>query len=181
MFVPLKTVDLIVAGTNLFAFDKSNKKLWDARLTFPVSAEYDSRPPCLETGGALYFADKGMLTRFDPATGNVRWRLPSVGISAVQADDRGKLYLDTTTLRPETIQYSQQINLREKDLRVIMQVDPATGSIVWHSDFPGSSFNCLVSGKFLYSTRVWQTQDPLRLEEGPDTHFTMKLLQPANG
>ncbi len=183
-FVPLKTVDLLVAGTNILVFDKNNKKLWDAKLTFPVSSGHDfehTGPPCLETGDALYFADKGMLTRFDPATGNVRWRLTSVGISAVQADDRGRLYLDTTTLRPEAIQYSQQISLHDRDLRVIMQVDPATGNILWRSDFPGSNYHCLVSGKFLYSSRVWQTQDPLRFEEGPDTHFTFKLLQSADG
>jgi outer membrane protein assembly factor BamB len=183
-FVPLKTIDLIIAGTNLVAFDKNNKRLWDAKLTYPFSAYDDfgnDRPPCLETDDALYFADKGMLTRFDPATGNVRWRLTSVGISAVQADDRGRLYLDTTTLRPETIQYSQQVDLREHDLRVLMQVDPASGNILWRSDFPGLSYQCLVSGKFLYSTRVWQTQDMLKLEEGPDTHFTMKLLEPSNG
>lgn len=183
-FIPLKTVDLVVAGTNLVAFDKNNKKLWDAKLTYPVSSYDDfgnDHPPCLETGDALYFTDKGMLTRFDPATGNVRWRLTSVGISSVQIDDHGRLYLDTTTLRPETIQYSQQIDLREHDLRVIMQVDPATGNILWRSDFPGLSYQCLCSGKFLYTTRVWQTQDMLKLEEGPDTHFTMKLLEPSNG
>jgi hypothetical protein len=183
-FVPLKTVDLIVAGTNLVVFDKHNKKLWEAKLTFPVSSGYefeDVRPPCLETADALYFADKGMLTRFDTATGNVRWRLTSVGISSVQADNRGRLYLDTTTLRPETIQYSQQISLHDRDLRVIMQVDPASGNILWRSDFPGSTYHCLVSGKFLYSYRVWQTQDPLRFEEGPDTHFTLKLLQSSDG
>ena len=182
--VPLKTIDLIVAGTNILAFDKNNKKLWDAKLTFPYSSGHgfeQTGPPVLETGDALYFADKGMLTRFDPATGNVRWRLTSVGISAVQVDDRGRLYLDTTTLRPDAIQYSQQINLHDRDLRVIMQVDPATGNILWRSDFPGSNYHCLVSGKFLYSSRVWQTQDALRLEEGPDTHFTFKLLQPASG
>lgn len=182
--VPLKTIDLVVAGTNLVAFDKNNKKLWDAKLTYPVSSFDDSgddHPPCLETADALYFADKGMLTRFDPATGNVRWRLTSVGISGVQADDHGRLYLDTTTLRPETIQYSQQVSLHEHDLRVIMQVDAATGNILWRSDFPGMSYQCLLSGKFLYSTRVWGTQDMLRLEEGPDSHFTMKLLEPANG
>ncbi len=182
--VPLNTIDLVVAGTNLVAFDKNNKKLWDAKLTYPVSSSDDlgnDHPPCLETADALYFADKGMLTRFDPATGNVRWRLTSVGISAVQAGDHGRLYLDTTTLRPETIQYSQQVNLHEHDLRVIMQVDAATGNILWRSDFPGVSYQCLLSGKFLYSTRVWGTQDMLRLEEGPDSHFTMKLLEPADG
>jgi hypothetical protein len=183
-FVPLKTVDLVVAGTNLLVFDKNNKKIWDARLTFRAFPRDDleaAGPPCLETSDALYFADEGMLTRFDLATGNVRWRLTSVGISAVHADDRGRIYVDTSNRRPESIKYSQQVNLRDTILRAIMRVDPASGSILWRSEFPGSSYRCFVSGKFLYSSRVWQTQDPLRLEEGPDTHFTFKLVQPANG
>ena len=182
-FVPMKTVDLVVAGTNLAAFDKSNKKLWDAKLTYPVSAEFrlGDHPPCLETGDGLYFADKGMLTRFDPATGNVRWRLTSVGISAIQADDRGALYIDTTTLRPDVIQYSQQINLRDQDKRVIMKVEPATGKTVWSSEFPGAYFHCLLSGKFLYTARVWQTQAMLKLDEGPDVHSDFNLLNPADG
>jgi cytoskeletal protein RodZ len=182
--IPLKTVDLLLAGTNILVFDKNNKKLWDAKLTYPYSSGNDfdhNGPPCLETADALYFADKGMLTRFDTATGNVRWRLTSVGISDVQADERGRLYLDTTTLRPDVIQYSQQVSLHDRDLRVIMQVDPANGNILWRSDFPGSYYHCFVSGKFLYSARVWQTQDPLRFEEGPDTHFTFKLHERDNG
>jgi outer membrane protein assembly factor BamB len=182
--IPLKTVDLLLAGTNILVFDKNNKKLWDAKLTYSYSSGNifeHTGPPCLETGDALYFADKGMLTRFDTATGNVRWRLTSVGISDVQADERGRLYLDTTTLRPDVIQYSQQVSLRDRDLRVIMQVDPANGNILWRSDFPGSTYHCLVSGKFLYSYRIWQTQDPLRFEEGPDTHFTFKLHERDNG
>lgn len=184
-FIPLKTVDLIVAGTNLAVFDKSNKKLWDTKLTYPaaaVSADWEYHgPPCLETGDALYFADKGMLTRFDAVTGSVRWRLTSVGISSVQADDQGRLYVDTTTLHPDIIQYSQQINLREQDKRVIMQVDAASGKILWHNDYPGSSYHSYVSGKLLYSARTWQTQDPLKLEEGPDTHFNIKLLNSGSG
>jgi hypothetical protein len=184
VFVPLKTVDLIVAGTNLAVFDKSNKELWEAKLTYPVSSAFEfgeGHPPCLETTDALYFADKGMLTRYDKANGGVGWRLTSVGISCVQADDQGRLYLDTTTQGADAIQYSQQINLRERDLRVIMQVDPARGKILWRWDFPGSYYHALPSGKFLYSARVWQTQDALRLEEGPDTHFNMKLLEPSSG
>ncbi len=184
--IPLKTVDLLLAGTNILVFDKSNKKLWDAKLTYPYASGYGFRfehtgPPCLETADALYFADKGMLTRFDPATGNVRWRLTSVGISSVQVDERGRLYVDTTTLQAGAIQYSQQISLRDRDLRVIMQVDSASGNILWRSDFPGSDYHCLISGKFLYSYRIWQTQDPLRFEEGPDTHFTFKLHERDNG
>jgi hypothetical protein len=33
----------------------------------------------------------------------------------------------------------------------------------------------------LYSTRSWQIQDPLRLEEGPDTLFNIKLVKPSDG
>ena len=181
---PVKSVDLLLAGTNLLAFGRDNKKLWDAKLTFPVASRHyfkDGRYPCLETKDALYFADKGMLTRFDPATGNVRWRLTSVGISAIQADDRGRLYVDTTTAAPESVQFSQQVNLREQDHRVIMQVDANSGKILWRSEYPGYYFHAMPAGKFLYSARMWQTQDALKLEEGPDSHFNLKLLEPANG
>ena len=61
-----------------------------------------------------------------------------------------------------------------------MQVDPDTGKILWQSEFPAYSYHVLLAGKFLYSTRMWQTQDPLKLEEGPDSHFNLKLLEPSN-
>ena len=183
-FTALKTLDLVVAGTNLYAFDRGNKKLWDTRLTFPAPSRYqfeDGQAPCLETSDALYFADKGILTRFDLSTGIARWRLNSVGVSAVQTDDRGNLYVDTTTAKPDSIRYSQEANLRDRVKRAILKVDAATGKVLWRSEVACSYYHCLLSGKFLYSACAWQTEDLLRDEPGTDDHFNLALLKPSSG
>jgi|SRR5579859_3324900 len=183
-FIPLKTVDLVAAGNGLFVFNKENKKLWEAKLTYRVpsrfSAEEDERSgPWLETRDALYFADQGILTRFDIANGNVRWRLNSVGASSVQADQRGKLYVTSTTAGPESIKYSQQINIYNKILPVLMKMDPESGKVLWKVTDTGDE--CLLSGKFVYATRTWQSIAALRLEDGPDTHFDLTLFSPSSG
>jgi hypothetical protein len=180
----LKAVDLLVAGTNLYVFDKSNKKLWEAHLAFlPQAPDWEGPDfhPYLETSDALYFADKGVLTRFDLFTGNVRWRLSSVGISELQMDDQGYLYVDSTTAGAESIRYSQQVSLRNRIELVILRVDPALGKVLWRSHFDSTSYRALPSGKFLFSTREWQVQDPLRMEDGPDDNFNIKLLKRSNG
>ena len=38
--IALKTVDLVLAGTNIYAIGRDNKKLWDAKLTFPVAEHF---------------------------------------------------------------------------------------------------------------------------------------------
>ena len=182
--IALKTVDLLVAGTNLAVFDKSNKKLWEAHLAFlPREPDWEdvSSLPCLETADALYFADKGVLTRFDLLTGSVRWRLTSVGISELQMDEHGDLYVDSTTAGAESIRFSQQVNLHSHIELVIQRVDPALGKVLWATHFESTRYRALPSGKFLFSTREWQSQDPLRLEDGPDNNFNIKLLKPATG
>ncbi|MDB6067228.1 MAG: Pyrrolo-quinoline quinone [Pedosphaera sp.] len=179
-FFPLKTVDVVAAGQAISVFNKSNKKLWDAKLTYSVASRYsEEQAPCLETKDALYFADLGILARYDLATGTVRWRLNSVGISRIQADERGKLYINTTTAGPESIKYSEQINIHDKIHPVILKVDPETGKVLWRLDSVGDE--CLLSDKFLYATRVSTAYAALRLEEGPDTHFNLNLLDPSNG
>jgi len=179
-FFPLKTVDVLAAGQNIYVFDKHNKKLWEAKMTFPVRRYlYGLSSPCLETSDAFYVADLGILTRYDLATGTVRWRYNSVGISHIQADKRGALYLDTTSAGPESIQYSQQINLKDRIHPVIVKLAPETGKVLWRIESVGD--HALLSGKFLYSTRVSSSQAALRLEEGPDTHYNLKLLDPATG
>ncbi len=177
-FYALKTVDIICAGQTITVFDKSNKKLWQATLTFSVANRF-SGDPCLETKDTLYFADLGMLTRFDLLTGNVRWRYNSVGISKLLSDARGGLYVDTTSAGPESIQYSQQINIKDKIHPVLVKLDPATGRELWNLRSVGD--NCYVSGKFLYSTLVVPPRWPrCILEEGPDRHYYLNLLNPAN-
>jgi hypothetical protein len=179
-FFPMKTVDVLVAGQGLYVFDKQNKKLWESKLTFPVSRQFgEDHPPCLETGDALYFADPGILTRFDLATGNVRWRFNSVGISRILADDRGGLYLVSTTASPEQIQYSQQFSVKDKIHPVVMKLDSATSKMLWRQESIGDEI--FLSGKFLYTTRISLTPAILRLEEGPDRSYTLRLLDRSNG
>ena len=178
-FFSLKTVDVVATSSAIYVFDKNNKKLWDAKLAYPPRSSEEGGAPCLETRDALYFADQGVMARYDLAGGAVRWRLNSVGISHIQADGRSKLYLDTTTAGPESIQYSQQINLGAKVHPVILKVDPETGKILWRVESVGAE--CLLSGKFVYATRVSSSYAALRLEEGPDIHFNLNLLDPANG
>lgn len=182
-FFPLKTVDALVAGQGLIVLDKQNKKLWEAKLTFPVvhhfSMRDEERAPCVETKDALYFADAGTLTRFDLASGTVRWRYNTVGITRVLADERGGIYIVTSTASPEQIQYSQQINLRDKVKPVVMKLDAASGKVKWRQEAVGEEL--MRSGKFLYATRVSMTYALLRLEEGPDTHYNLNLLDPSSG
>jgi len=177
-FYSLKTIDLLVAGQSLAVFDRNNKKLWDGKLSYPMQFIGD-HPPFLETADSLYFADPGVLTCFDLTTGNVRWRLNSVGISRILADLKGKIYITTTTADVDNIKFSQQHNIHSKIHPVIEKVDPATGKVLWREESLGSE--CQVSGKFLYCTYVSQTQAALKLEEGPDTHFNLNLLNPGNG
>ncbi len=183
-FIPLKTVDIVAGGQSILVLNRNNKKFWDAKLTFPVpsvSLFDETQIPCLETRDALFFADKGMLTCFELTTGNARWRLNSVGISAVQADDQGRLYIDTAGADPDALKYSQEVNIHDKKHRFIMKVDPQTGKVLWRSERPADYYHCVLSGPFVYSIRNWSTQDMLRLEEGPDRRFSLTLLDPGTG
>jgi hypothetical protein len=156
LFYALKSVDALVAGKTIHVFSKKNVKLWEGKLSYPVSDRVASSfgysgeiAPCVEEAGTLYAFDKGMLTAFDARTGAARWRVPSVGISKVVRDSRGMLYVSTTSASPESIQYSQQIKA-EKDKPVILKVDSSSGKVLWRSEGWGDT--CLVSGKFVYVT-----------------------------
>ena len=43
---PLKTVNVLAAGRTVIVFDKSNKKLWEAALTYPISAGHGEFGRC---------------------------------------------------------------------------------------------------------------------------------------
>jgi hypothetical protein len=179
-FIPLQTVDIVAAGQTLYAFNKSNKKLWEAKLTYPAGQRYETtRPPALESNGAVLFADLGMLTCFDLATGTVRWRKNSVGISHVQADSRGRIYVSSTTAGPDHIKYSLQVNIHEKIYPVILKLDPGTGKELWRQESLGDDY--FLTGKFVYCTRRTSTMNVMRLEEGPDSQFNLNLVSPSSG
>jgi hypothetical protein len=185
-FFALKTLDVLVGAHAIDVFDKNNRKLWTVSLTYPIAPHYsedfatEADPPCVEAGGTLYVFDKGMLTSFDAATGQVHWRLTSVGISQVQPDGKGNLYVTSTTASPDAIQFSQQVNFSSKATPVILKVDAATGKVLWRAE--GIADQCFLSGKFVYAARA--TVDPLsKLTPGQDPvlYFDLYRLNPANG
>jgi hypothetical protein len=185
-FFPLKTRNVLVAGNSILVFDKNNKKLWTASLTYSIPPHYsedfatEADPPCVESGNNLYIFDRGMLTRFDAATGEVQWRLTSVGISQVQPDGQGHLYVTSTTASPDAIQFSQQVSLTAKANPVILKVDATTGRVLWRNESIGTK--CFLSGKFIYVARA--AVNPLTMitpGEDPELYFNLYRLKPSDG
>jgi outer membrane protein assembly factor BamB len=119
-----------------------------------------------------------MLTSFDAATGQVHWRLTSVGISQVQPDGKGSLYVTSTTASPDAIQFSQQVSLSSKANPVILKVDATTGRVLWRNE--GIGDKCLLSGKFIYAARA--AKNPMITPgEDPVLYFDLDRLSPSDG
>lgn len=161
-FFALQTVNVLVAGKTLLVFDQSNRRLWESQLGFGVGQVEDvddeffgagANAPAVEHGKDLYFRDEGMLTCFDLATGNVRWRLPSVGVKHVLFDDKGMLYAETTSASAEKLKYALQVDVGRKVHPLIIKVDPANGKLLWVSENNGKLAH--VAGNLVY-TLEWQ-------------------------
>jgi hypothetical protein len=179
----LKTVNVIAAGKGLIVLDKSNKKLWEATLTYPVSRgggffrgekSNFGDGPCVERGDTLYVFDQAVLTDFELASGNARWRLPSVGVVGLFFDDAGSLYVNTTTGNPDDIKYSRQIDITRKTEAIVLKVDAKTGKTLW-SVKPGGYVSYL-SGKFIY---VVESFDPNPTDHEMDNDMAASLMKPA--
>ena len=192
---PLTTVNVLTANKRVVVFDKSNRKLWESALTYNVSGGLASlysenapygQGPCVERKDALYVFDAGVLTAFDLAKGTVRWRLPSVGIEGLFFDDEGMIYVNTTTASPDTLKYSNQIDISRKDATVVMKIDPRTGQGLWTANLGGAV--SYVSGKFIYTTHSYQADTDE--ESGPytadsiagrESFLSIKRINPKNG
>ena len=192
---PLKTVNVLAAGRTVIVFDKSNKKLWEATLIYPISAGQrgfgGAEPqfgagPCVEHGNLLYVFDQAVLSAYDLATGNARWRLPSIGVVGLFFDDQGMLYVNTTTGNPDDIKYARQIDITKSTAAVLLKIDPRTGKTLW-SVKPGG-FVCYLSGKYIYTlqsydpnpTDVEVLSDALEgLQKPPYLHIAR--INPKNG
>jgi outer membrane protein assembly factor BamB len=140
--------------------------------------------PCVEHGDALYVFDEAVLTAFDLKTGTVRWRLPSVGTVGLLFDDKGMLYVNTTTASPERIKYSRQIDISRVTSGVILKINPRSGKILW-AETSGSLVSC-VSGKFIYTLSSHQADEneanaPYRTGLETPSHVTIRRLNPDNG
>lgn len=178
-FFPLKTVDVVFGAKDVVVLDKTNKKRWEARLTYnmgrglALGLKDEGHFPCAETADALYVFDQGTLTCFELGSGQARWRLTSVGISRVQFDEQGKLYVNTTTAGPDLIDFPKQVNLFEKVRPVILKVEPATGKVLWKVE--NIADECILAGKFVYAGR--SSSGVL----GSGTHFNLYRLHPTTG
>lgn len=181
----LKTVNVVAAGKTVIVLDKNNKKIWQATLTYPVSGgesgalrlfsreeSHYGEGPCVEHGDTLYVFDQAVLTAFDLASGNARWRLPSVGVVGLFFDGQGNIYVNTTTGNPDDIKYSKQIDVTRQTEDVLMKVEAKTGKTLWKAK-PGG-FVSYVSGKFLY---VIESYDPNPTDE--DQISDMSIQKPA--
>jgi len=188
----LKSVNVIAAGKTVIVLDPTNNKLWGTTNTYtiPVSSGGEEsrfgQGPVVEHDGTLYVFDQAVLGAFDEMTGDVRWRIPSVGIVGLFFDGQDKLYVNTTTGNPDDIKYSRQIDINKSTEAVLMKLDPATGKTLW-SIKPGG-FVAYLSGQFIYTL---QSYDPnptdeevlndslVDLQKPPYLRITR--IDPANG
>ena len=195
LLFPLTTVNVLAANKRVLVFDKHNKKLWQSTLSYNVSSGYGGLDgesatyglgPCVERKDTLYVIDQGVLTAFDLATGNARWRLPSIGIMGLFFDDEGMIYLNTTTASPESLKYSNQIDISRKDSYLVMKLEPKTGKVLWTADVGG--LVSYVSGKFIYCVRSYHADDDedsatytMDSISGRESVLSIKRLNPKNG
>jgi hypothetical protein len=180
----LKTVNIIVAGKSLIVLDKSNKRVWQATLTYPVAGHsrgFFARDeasfgegPCVEHGDTLYVFDQAVLSAFALSNGDARWRAPSVGVVGLFFDDAGDIYVNTTSANPDDIKYSRQIDVSKQTDDVLMKLDPKTGKTLW-SIKPGG-FVSYLQGKYIYA---YQSHDPNPTDEENISEAEMSLQKPA--
>jgi len=158
---PQPNVTVITAGKTLIVLDKTNKKRWESTLNYPVGERYgyasddegeeqSGLGPIVERGDTLFVADKGVLSAFELANGNARWRLPSVGISTMFFDDNGgAIYINTSSASPESIKYSKEIDVSNRTSDVILKLDAKTGKELWSVTSEGVISH--LEGKFIYT------------------------------
>lgn len=145
----------LTAGTQLFAFTQDNNKIWEATLGAPVpireddSGSQQDEGPWLEAGSRLLLADGAFLTSFDIASGQVQWRLPSVGIRKIQIDVNGGIYIASDNLPTESLYYAHDADSSLTNPSV-MKVSAEDGKILWQAD---KFENVWTSGQEVYAYR----------------------------
>ena len=190
---PLDTVNVLTANRMVMVFDKSNQKLWQSSLSHNVVRGLDALDeasatyglgPCVQHKGTLYVFDEAVLTAFDLATGNVRWRYPSVGIAGLFFDDDDNIYVNTTTASPDSIKYSRQIDLSDKANNQVVKLEPKTGRVLWNVQ-PGGLVN-YVHGKIILVVQSYspgdddQSSNPMSDFQAPP-HLRIRRINARNG
>lgn len=194
--VEQKTVTVVKGGSMIVVLDKNNKKLWQADLShkFGESFHFDDgaddtenslgEGPCVEHGDALYVYDEATLTAFDLASGNVRWRVPSIGIAGLFFDDQGSVYVNSSTADLESIKYSRQIDINKKTNPSVLRVDCKSGKVYWTVQPGGLITHVEGNYVFCFSSNQAPDVDPDSLTTLPgmaDSYMVIKRLNPKSG
>lgn len=185
------TLDLVVAGQTLIAYDHADKKLWESKLAQPIAFEnaamephapdaYTANPaqPCLEDGDRLYLFDRAFLNTFERATGKLLWRIPSIGIHKVQLDGRGTIYIVSANGNADTLH-----GVGTTTVPLIIKADAKTGKIAWKLE---KYEDCFVSGGDLYASRETRNGEDLVNQvfdrsKAPQTRFKLYKLSTRTG
>ena len=181
---PLKSVNVITAGKQVIVLDKSNHKLWESTLANNINTEAAlaselsgrespfGEGPCVEHGDQLFIVDQVVLTAFNLTTGNVLWRLPSVGVVGLFFDGQGMMYVNTTTGSPDDVKYSKQIDVSRSPEAVVMKIEEKTGKIAWKVSPEG--FVTYVKGKYIYTLKS-SDPDPFDDQDHDETAAAIHL------
>jgi outer membrane protein assembly factor BamB len=179
LYFPLPSIDVLAGGTSFKVIDKTGSLKWEAPLSYPLSdravasahfhqpvferfdrTQFDSqyglryRFPFVERADCLYAYDEGVLAAFDLHSGEVKWRVTSVGIRQIMFDREGMLYAGTTLEGPAALG-KPTATRKEAPTDALMKIDPASGSVLWTVPYLGTGL--FVADKFLYSQWVAET------------------------
>ena len=163
-----KTVTIVTGGEMFVVLDKSNKKLWQANLAYKIGLGMgldDNDPgqtspglgPIVERDDTLYVYDQATLNAYDLASGNVRWRVPTIGIVGMFFDDLGSMYVNSTSADLDTIRFARQIDIGKKITAAVLRIDCKTGKVYWNVQ-PGGLVSH-VEGKFVFCFASHQAPD----------------------
>ncbi len=152
-------------NTNLYVFDQKQQEIMGSPPGLsparPRLGFYPDSFPRLETSDALYFADQGVLARFDLFTGNVSLASDQCRhIGNADGRPRQSLRGFHHCFYAESIRFSQQVSLRNRARTRHHARGPGTGksALEFATLTAPATVPCL-PGKFLFSTREWQEQD----------------------
>jgi hypothetical protein len=190
-----KTVTIVAGGEMFVVLDKQNKKLWQTSLAYKLGAgagldENDpgqTSPglgPVVERDDTLYVYDQATLNAFDLAIGNVRWRVPTIGIVGMFFDNQGSIYVNSTTAGLDSIRFSRQIDIGSKISASVLRIDCKTGKVYWTVQ-PGGLVSH-VDGKYVFCFASHQAPDldPDSLTTLPgmlNSALAIRRLNPKNG
>jgi hypothetical protein len=187
----IATLDLVVAGQTLIAYDHTGQKRWESKLAEPLSFEEaplelqppnadtaTSSRPCLEDGERLYLFDRAFLNTFERATGKLLWRIPSVGIRKVQLNRRGTIYVVSANGNADTLH-----GVSTTTIPLIIKANAKTGKIAWKLE---KYEDCFVSGDDLYASRETRNGEDMVNQvfdrsKAPQTRFKLYKLSTRTG